>query len=694
MNMKQTLIWVLAASVLTVGWLVALSYIERHYPDVARKEVPPESAPAVTQPAVLPPPTTAPTTMPTTMASTQSVGTGLYVVAGAPAPATTQLGAAQPHDPAYSLQMTLSANGAAVESVVLNDFYKTVERKELYAFQQPVAALGPGAKSLATHSVTIDGQTLDISAANWALSQSSIDSATYSLTIARGASPVLRIDKAYHLSQKNQADRGYEVGLNYTLANLGATPISVKLVFGGLQPPTSEFIGHDSQVAGGYWDQGIIKLDQHAISSLTGEKVNLELTHNEEKQPLLWSGFIGDYFNALLLPDSTLPKELPGGWIAKTSAHGMNPDSHGDHATQSARLSYETAALALSPAQSISHQLQVYLGPKWRDVLKGDHYTEPPRRYDATLVPPRAGPCGFCTFNWLINLMVWLLAAFHWLILGFAGHGDWGLAIICLVVVVRTCLHPITKRSQVHMMKMGKLGPEMEALKKKYADDKDELNRQTMQLYKQQGFTPLLGCAPMFLQTPIWIALYAVLQSTFELRHAPLFWGLTWIDDLAQPDRLISFARPVSFYFFSIDAINLLPVLLAVVFFMQQKYTPKPPATTPEQQQQQKMMQWMSLLFPVFLYKLPSGLNLYILTSTTIGIIEAKIVRKHIREREEAEKAGKVIVDAGPMRGGGGRKGKDEPPPKKGGMMGWLADLQAKAEEMRDQQRRGGKDRA
>jgi YidC/Oxa1 family membrane protein insertase len=85
---------------------------------------------------------------------------------------------------------------------------------------------------------------------------------------------------------------------------------------------------------------------------------------------------------------------------------------------------------------------------------------------------------------------------------------DWGLAIIALVCVVRVLLHPITKKSQVSMMKMGKMGPEMERLKKKYGDDKDGLNKAMMQFYKEQGATPILGCLPMFLQMPIWIALY------------------------------------------------------------------------------------------------------------------------------------------------------------------------------------------
>ena len=95
-------------------------------------------------------------------------------------------------------------------------------------------------------------------------------------------------------------------------------------------------------------------------------------------------------------------------------------------------------------------------------------------------------------------------------------------------------------------------------------------------------------------------------------------------------------------------------------------------------------MQWLSLLFPVFLYNGPSGLNLYILTSTTIGIIESKRIRDHIKEREEAEKAGKVIVDVKPTRQQKKKDSRDkEEPKKKTGLAGLLAGLQDKAEQIR-----------
>ncbi len=335
--------------------------------------------------------------------------------------------------------------------------------------------------------------------------------------------------------------------------------------------------------------------------------------------------------------------------------------------------------------------MSVYFGPKQRAILESPYYKTFPRCYDETLVLV-SGFCSICTFTILVNALVWLLGAFHWVL-----H-DWGLSIILLVCLVRLLLHPITKRSQISMSRMSKMGPEMEKLKKKYADDADGLRREQALLIREQGITPILGCLPMFLQMPIWIALWQSLQTTFELRHAPFLWNLTWIKDLSKPDMAIAFHQPINLYFFSIHALNILPLFMAVVFFIQQKMTPKPVAATKEQEQQQKMMQWMSLLFPVMLYTGPAGLNLYILTSTAIGIIESKRIRDHIKEREESEKAGKVIIDA-PQTRSGRRLANDAarkaPPKKEGRLANFIANMHAKMEEVqRDAEKKNkGKNR-
>jgi YidC/Oxa1 family membrane protein insertase len=145
-----------------------------------------------------------------------------------------------------------------------------------------------------------------------------------------------------------------------------------------------------------------------------------------------------------------------------------------------------------------------------------------------------------------------------------------------------------------------------------------------------------------------------------------------------------------------IAALNVLPILMGIGYFLQQKYTPKPPAVTPEQETQQKTMQWMTLLFPLFLYNAPSGLNLYILTSGALGALENKRIRDHIKQREEAEKAGKVFVDTKPTRQGKQKKQEimQSEQRKSGRIATWWADLQQKMEEMRrEAERRNKKDK-
>jgi YidC/Oxa1 family membrane protein insertase len=215
---------------------------------------------------------------------------------------------------------------------------------------------------------------------------------------------------------------------------------------------------------------------------------------------------------------------------------------------------------------------------------------------------------------------------------------NYGVVIIILVLLVRLALHPVTKSSQISMMKMGKLGPQAEEIRKKYADNKQEMNRRIMELYKEQGASPILGCLPMLLQMPIWIALYSAIYAGIELRGAKFL--PIWITDLSGSDAIFSFT-PVTIPLIGVIAsFNLLPILLGVAMYLQQKLTPTSAqgAVSEQMQQQQKMMLiMMPIMMLLFLYNAPSGLNLYIMASTFGGVIEQYVIRKHIREKEAIE---------------------------------------------------------
>jgi YidC/Oxa1 family membrane protein insertase len=255
------------------------------------------------------------------------------------------------------------------------------------------------------------------------------------------------------------------------------------------------------------------------------------------------------------------------------------------------------------------------------------------------------GCCSWCTFAWLANILVAFLDILHTYIVF-----DWGIAIIVLVMVVRLLLHPISKKSQVQMQRISKgmaaLKPELDALKARYGDDPKRMQQEQFRLYREKNINPA-GCVggflPTFLQMPIWMALYAVLYLAFELRQQPAFFGVfqlfggwQFLGDLSAQDRFIPLPFSVNLFLFTLSSINIIPLLMGVVFYVQQKYMAPPTAQlSPEQAQQQKMMRVMTVvMFPLMLYVAPSGLTLYIMTSTLIGIWESKMVRRQVEEEE------------------------------------------------------------
>jgi YidC/Oxa1 family membrane protein insertase len=263
---------------------------------------------------------------------------------------------------------------------------------------------------------------------------------------------------------------------------------------------------------------------------------------------------------------------------------------------------------------------------------------------------------GCCCPAWMINPLAFgILAIMKWM---YALIHNYGVVIIILVFLMRLVLHPVTKKSQVSMSKMSKLAPRAEEIKKKYANNKAEMNKQMMALYREQGASPIMGMLPMMVQMPIWIALYSAVYTSIDLRGAAFL--PFWITDLSAPDALFRFPAFTLPLFGKLDSFNLLPILMGVAFYLQQKLMPSPAATNPQAAQQQKMMQIMlPLMFPLMLYKGPSGVNLYIMASTFAGVIEQHVIRKHIEEKEQNESDG--LVAATSKTGGKVKKKKPKP---------------------------------
>jgi YidC/Oxa1 family membrane protein insertase len=191
-----------------------------------------------------------------------------------------------------------------------------------------------------------------------------------------------------------------------------------------------------------------------------------------------------------------------------------------------------------------------------------------------------------------------------------------------------------------------------------------EQQKQMMELYKKYGVSPasqITMMLPMFVQMPIWIALWSAVYASIDLRGAAFL--PFWITDLSAPDALVRFSMiTLPLLGWKIQSLNLLPILMGVAFFLQQKLMPSQAsaAANPQVAQQQKIMMIIfPLMFPVMLYTAPSGVNLYIMASTFAGVFEQYVIRKHIREKEEQEAKGLVAVTS--KTGGKVKKKKPKP---------------------------------
>lgn len=343
----------------------------------------------------------------------------------------------------------------------------------------------------------------------------------------------------------------------------------------------------------------------------------------------------------------------------------------------------------LAAGQSSDESIMVYAGPKSKAVMD-----QSPAAVAAGMkelvVYNFGGPCAMCTFTWLSDPLLGLVRFLHSFV------SDWSLAIIMLVFCVRGVLHPINRWSQIRMQRFAKqmqdLAPKQKKIQERYAGDKQKIQQEMAKLWREEGVNPagMLGCLPMLLQSPIWIALYASLYFLYELRQQPAFYGVfqnitggAWpfMADLAEPDHFIPL--PDSMHFTLplmglISAINIMPLLLGVVFFMHQKFlTPATTSTlTPEQQKQQKMIKVMTVvMFPFIMYNAPSGLALYFIANSTIAILENSWIRAHINKHNLLEVTKK-------------------PKKPKGGFMAKLQEISDKQQAIREQQQRmrdGGK---
>jgi len=379
----------------------------------------------------------------------------------------------------------------------------------------------------------------------------------------------LQVTKSFVLDEKNNP---YVVDMNVTFENKGTTPLVLSPrvwieknqktqekktgLFSFLNPPP-DFIKPM------LFSEGKLKAYNNVKKLATKE---------EQTGPIYWTGLTDRYFLTALISRQTSDNVVVD--LGKLS------DETGDKIYTS--LSYGT--VTLKPGDKLEQKYSAYFGPKKREELV---------KLGVNL--ERCVDYGW--FSFVALPILWLLKFFHGI------FGNWGVTIIVLTFFIKLLLHPVNKKAMGSMKAMQKLQPEMTALREKYKDNKEKLNVEMMQLFKNRKVNPMSGCLPMVLQMPVYFALYRVLYNAIELYHAPFFW---YYRDLSSPDPYM-----------------VAPIILGILMALQQKLTPN----TSVDPAQQKMMMIMPLMFISFMLFLPSGLVIYILVNTLMSVIQQYMIQ-------------------------------------------------------------------
>lgn len=383
---------------------------------------------------------------------------------------------------------------------------------------------------------------------------------------------------------------GYVSLLEIHAESPGGTPLFVT-VGPGLEQ------GADNARAGIYLMKGAVYFDTTGVNHVADDDIVGEEVRTLD---LIWGGIESNYFVALFAPQMPTTALLE----AAPPVAGAEPEGPADtgaqrgtttereQATPPAQGTPGTrAGFGLLVPQGNPLQTPLFIGPKDYELLQEAGYGLE-RAVDYGMFAILARPVAI-TLEWLSERT-----------------GNYGLAIILATIGVRLIFFPLSQSSMKSMRKMQQLQPQMKAIQAKYKGVKDiqkrqEMNAEVMQLYKDHGASPLGGCLPMLLQMPVLFAFYAAISVSIAARQAPL--GL-WLQDLSK-----------------MDPYYVLPLLMGASMYAQQRMSP-----STGDPMQQRIFRLMPVMFTFFFLTFPSGLVIYWLVNTVLGIAQQAYVNHQL----------------------------------------------------------------
>jgi YidC/Oxa1 family membrane protein insertase len=315
-----------------------------------------------------------------------------------------------------------------------------------------------------------------------------------------------------------------------------------------------------------------------------------------------WVGFTDIYWLSALVP-----QDKAG---AKADFRAVDSEHY------RADLIYDPVSVA--SGQALTRTTRLFAGAKESDVLDS---------YQDAGVAKFGLAIDWGWFRWFEVPIFWLLKHLFTLV------GNFGLAIILLTFIIRALMFPVAQKQFASMAQMRAVQPKMKALQERYKDDKQQLQQEMAKLYKEEKINPLAGCLPIFLQIPVFFALYKTLLLSVDMRHKPF---ILWIKDLSAPDPLhiLNLFGLLDFNPPGFLAIGVLAIILGITMWL--TFRLNPAQMDPVQQQIFSLMPWVMMFV---MAPFAAGLLLYWITSNLLSVAQQQyLYSKHPQLRAQADK--------------------------------------------------------
>ena len=359
----------------------------------------------------------------------------------------------------------------------------------------------------------------------------------------------------------------YIITEEVAIANLSDQPRSLRLAY-TVAADSRNASGDRYDVMRVAWDNDG-KLDEESSAE------TLQSRGRIDSGRIFWAGSMSTYFMAAILPDN------PDNSTVKGKSHNTV-----------FRTALETPEMLIDPNQVKTQKVRYWIGPKDRQQL-------------SQVSQELAKSVDLGMFSLIAKGLLWILQNFYDLV-----H-NWGVAIIMLTIVIKAIFWPLTAKSYKSMEKMKELNPLMMQIREKYKNDKEQMNREVMALYKTFGVNPASGCVPILIQLPVFFGLYQALLTFIQLRHAAFIeylpgTDLLWLADLSSKDP----------YYIT-------PILMGLTMVIQQRMSP--PASDPTQR---RIMMFLPIVFTFLFLTFPSGLVIYWLGNNILSIYQQWMMMK------------------------------------------------------------------